>query len=400
MSTPLARREFRLYFAGNLTSNIGSWLNNVVLSVFMYKLTRSSFWVGISGLGLALPVLVFALPVGVLADRVDRLKLLLRSQIVLGAQAIALTVLVATHNANRYVLAVLAFGFGVGVALAIPTMQALIPLLVPHDELTDAISLNALTFNAARVLGPLIAVVSLATLGPVWAFGFNAASYVVFVGALALIRRAPFPRERSGAPGPVREGVAYAWRHLRTRWMLLSIVAIGITLDPITTLSPALGKKIGLGENGAGWIVAAWGVGGVVMILFARRTIKHMTEHGLGWIGLVALAAGIAGLGATTNASAALAGAVLSGAGYITATMVFTTSIQRDVPETLRGRVSALWTLAFLGPRALVAVVDGTLADHVGLRGATAVFACVSLAAALALRRVQPEAGEPVPPPA
>jgi hypothetical protein len=80
--------------------------------------------------------------------------------------------------------------------------------------------------------------------------------------------------------------------------------------------------------------------------------------------------------------------------------MVFTTSIQRDVPETLRGRVSALWTLAFLGPRSVVAVIDGTLADHIGLRGTTAVFAGVSLVAALALRRVQPEAGEPVPPPA
>jgi predicted MFS family arabinose efflux permease len=238
------------------------------------------------------------------------------------------------------------------------------------------------------------------TLGPAWAFGLNAVSYFALVAALTMIRKPPFPRAADRPPGPIREGIAYAWRHLRTRWMLLSIVAIGIALDPITTLSPALAQDLGIGRDGAGWIVAAWGGGAVLMILVAGRLIRAISEHGLGWVGLVALAAGVAGLGVAPTVWLAIPAAVLAGVGYITATMAFTTTIQQDVPESLRGRVSALWTLAFLGPRAIAGVVDGALGDLVGVRSTTVMFATVALVAAVLLRRVIAPKGEPVPPPA
>lgn len=400
VSSPLRRREFRLYFIGNMTSNIGSWLNQVTLSVYMRELTGTSLWVGLTQAGLSIPVLLFALPAGVLADRVDRVALLRRSQQLMGVLAVVLTILVATHNANRYVVTAIAFGFGVGIAIAIPAMQAMIPQMVPPAELADAIHLNALTFNVARTLGPTIAALTIATLGAVWAFGLNAASFFVLVGALMLVRRPPFPRPSDGTPGPIREAIAYAWRHLPTRAMLLAIAAIGITLDPITTLSPALVESYGLSAASAGWIVAGWGGGAVLMLLLGRRVIKAATNHGLGWMGLAALSAGIVGLAAARGLTAALISAVVAGTGYITATMAFTTSIQRDVPESLRGRVSALWTLAFLGPRAFAAVLDGALADWIGPHWTTAAFAGVSLVAALFLRRVEVVQGEPQPPPA
>lgn len=397
--SPLHRREFRLYFIGNVTSNIGSWLNQVTLAVFMRELTGKSFWVGLTQAGLAVPVLLFALPAGALADRVERVTLLRRSQMLMCALAVALTILVLFDVADRYTVTVISFGFGIGIALAIPAMQAMVPHMVPPSELADAIQLNALTFNVARTLGPTLAAVTIGTLGSVWAFGLNAASFLPLIAALWVIKRPPYPREPEGAPGPVREGIAYAWRHVPTRAMLLAVVAIGITLDPITTLSPALAESYGMGSDGAGWIVAAWGGGAVLMLLFGRGPIKVATNHGLGWVGLVGLAAGMAGLGAAQNVGTAIVAGVLAGAGYITATMAFTTAIQRDVPESLRGRVSALWTLAFLGPRAIAAVIDGALADVIGPHWGTIAFASVALVAAIFLRRVEVVQGEPAAPP-
>lgn len=395
---PLARREFRTYFAGNLISNSGTWLAHVALGVYMLELTGSSFWVGLTNAALFVPVLLFALPAGAVADRTDRLRLLARSQLVHGLLAGVLTLLVILDAAPRLAVVAIAAGFGLVTAVAIPAMQSLIPSLVPPEELPDAIGLNALTFNIARALGPVLAAVSLTTLGTGFAFGLNAASYFALVAALLLIGRPPFPRVAAGPPGPMREGLSYAWRHVRTRTMLLAIVAISVSLDPITTLSPALARSYGLATGGAGWIVSSWGAGAVLGITAARPLVRRMTSHGLGWIGLIGLAAGVAALGAAGSIWTAIPAGVLAGVGYITATMAFTTAIQSDVPEQLRGRVMALWTVAFLGPRVLSAVVDGALADAFGPHVAAASFAVPALAAAWFVRRTIPPLAEPVPP--
>ena len=301
---------------------------------------------------------------------------------------------------RSYVVTLIAIGLGIGVALAIPTMQALIPLMVPHEELGDAIGLNALTFNLARVVGPALAAVALATIGATFAFGLNAASFFVLIACLMMIHRVPFPRVSEQPPGPISEGLTYAWRHLRTRWMLLSIVAIGIALDPIITLSPALSDRYGLKTGGAGWMVAAWGGGAALVIVFGRELIRKTTHRGLGWVGLFLLFLGVFGLGAAPGIGWAIPACLLAGVGYIIASMAFTTTIQQDVPEALRGRVSAIWTLAFLAPRAFAALAEGALADHIGPRITTSLFSVIALMAAVSLRRVQAPTGEPIPPPA
>lgn len=400
LRSPMRRREFRLYFVGNLISNIGNWVNHIALAVFMRQVSGSSLWVGVVGFGLTMPVLLFALPAGTAADRYDRLRLLLVSQYGLAVLAIAETALVFTGLANRWVLAAIALGFGFGTACAIPAMQALIPALVPPEELPDALRLNALTFNGARALGPLLAGGLLIAFGPAWAFGVNAASFVALIWVLRRMGPAPFPRAADGVPGPGREALSYAWRHVPTRSMLFAIVAIGIALDPITTLSPALAEGFGFPSSGASWIVASWGAGAVLMILAGARAIRGATEHGLGWIGLVALALGMVGLGSAPGLGQAMVAGLITGAGYITATMAFTTSIQRSVPEALRGRVMALWTIAFLGPRAFASLIDGAIADAVGAHWATAVFGLVALVCAVFMRRVETSDAEPVLPPA
>lgn len=383
--SPLRRREFRLYFVGNLTSNCGTWLQNVALGVFMLELTHRSTWVGITTFALFLPVVFLTLPAGALADRVSRLKILMFSQLFAAGLAALLTGLAATGAVNRYLVVAIAFGIGISTAVGIPAMQALLPHLVPERELAEAIQFNAVTFNVARVVGPVVAAVTIAGPGTTWAFAINAASFLVLAGALALIGTPPYPRE-GGSPGPIREGLRYAWGHVRTRTALFGVGIIGIALDPITTLSPAIAKEFGR-SSGAGWLVAAWGSGAVFTITLGSAALRAAGRHGLGWAGLLALALGIAGFGAAPNFALAMAALFIAGAGYITAAMNFTTSIQRDVPERLRGRVMALWSLAFLGTRPLAGLIDGRLADVLSPHWAAALFAIPAVLAAIVVRR-------------
>jgi MFS family permease len=396
-ASPLRRREFRLYFAGSVVSNVGTWMQNVVLNVFIFKITGgSNTWVGIAGFALFVPIVLFTLPGGVVADRRDRLRLLRDSQIVAGGFAAALAVLTATHAVNRYSAVALAFGIGVASAIAIPAMQALLPALVPDEELADAIALNAVTFNLARAVGPILAYAALA-ISAAWAFGLNALSFFVLAATLWLVRAVPFPRE-GGRPGPMREAINWAWNHVRTRTMLLGVAMIGLALDPITTLSPAYGRMLG-NANRAGWIVSAWGLGAVLVIALAPALLRRIAEHGLGWLGLAVLAAGIATYAAGHTLLVVLAGNVVAGAGYIIAAVTFTAAIQQDVPEALRGRVMALWTFAFLGLRPVASLLDGKLADAFSPHWATLAFAAPALAAAVFVRRGTLAGAEPLAPP-
>jgi len=181
--------------------------------------------------------------------------------------------------------------------------------------------------------------------------------------------------------------------------MLLAMIAVSVSLDPITTVSPALARSYHMSTGAAGWIVSAWGAGAVVGITLGRRFIVYVTHHGAGWAGLLLQAIGLAALGAAPAFGAAIPAALLTGFGYITSAIAFVTTIQSDVPERLRGRVMALWVVSFLGPRVVSAIIDGALADAAGPRVATAVFAAPALIAAFFVRNTNPpEKIDPVTP--
>jgi MFS family permease len=388
-----------LYFAGNVSSNVGNWLSNVALSVYVHDLTHSSFWVGLTNAALFVPVLLFAIPAGALADRADRLRLLRTSQVFACVLSLVLTIMVAGGTATRHSVVIIAVGLGIAFSFAIPAMQSMIPSLVPESELAEAIGMNALTFNIARALGPVLAAATITTIGATWAFGLNTLSFVPLVVVLTMIRKPPFPRASEGPPGPMFEGLRYAWNHVRTRTMLLAMMAVSVSLDPITTDSPALVRSYGLSSGSAGWIVSAWGAGAVVGITVGRRFINRVTQRGVGWIGLLVQAAGLASIGLAPSMLGAIPAALVTGFGYITAAIAFVTTIQSDVPERLRGRVMALWTLSFLGPRVIAAVIDGSLADHLGPGTATALFAIPAFVTAFFVRSTAPPRGvEPVTP--
>jgi MFS family permease len=383
--SPLRRREFRLYFIGSLASNSGTWLQNAALSVYLFQLTGSSFWVGLASAALFVPVLVLALPAGALADRTDRLQLMRRSQMAAGTLALVLAVLVALGVANKYIVVAIAAGTGIFGAVAIPAMQSLVPSLVPRQDLAQAIGLNSLTFNVARVVGPLLAAAALYA-GAAWAFGLNAASYLVLVAALGMIGTLPFPHPR-GEPGSIAEAVKFAWAHPRIRRLLFCVMAVAASLDPITTLSPALVSSYGLDSTRAPLIFSSWGAGAVLGVTVGGRLMKKLFARRLGWVGLPVLSAGLLCLAMAPSLPLALVAGLIAGWGYIAAVISFTTTIQTNVPDALRGKVGALWTMSFMGPRVLSGLVDGFLADQIGPHRATALFAIPAIAAMWAARR-------------
>ena len=382
---PLRRREFRLYFAGNLTSNSGTWLQNAAIAVYLYSLTGSSFWVGLASAAQFVPTLLLALPAGALADRTDRLQLLKRAQMAAGFLALLLAVLVAMGLATKYLVLGVALGTGVFGAVAIPAMQSMVPSLVPRSELPQAIGLNSLTFNLARAIGPLVAALAL-SVGAHWAFGLNALSFFVLVAALSRIGTVPFPHPR-GEPRTIVEGVRYAWNHSRIRPLLLCVMAIAASVDPLTTLSPALVTSYGLDSSRAPLIFSSWGAGAVLCVTLGARLMRRLFARRLGWIGLPTLAAGLLMLAAARSLPEAIGAGLICGFGFITAVVSFTTTIQLEVPDELRGKISALWTMCFLGPRVLSGLVDGLLADQIGAHRSTAVFALPALVATWAARR-------------
>src|SRR5919109_2375318 len=235
----LRERNFRLFFTGQLVSNSGTFLQSVAQGVLVQHLTHRAFMVGVTTAAVFLPVLLLSLTGGSLADRFDRRRLLIATQVLAMAATGTLAVLAAAGHAT--VPAVITVGPLVGVqyAVAIPTSQALLPAFVESRRLGEAIGLNSVTFNMARVIGPALSTVLLAG-GRYWpAFGVNSLSFLALIGALSMIRFSR-PTRPADEAGSLRAGQAYAWRNPRIRMILAAVLTPALAVHPLTTLAPAI----------------------------------------------------------------------------------------------------------------------------------------------------------------
>jgi MFS family permease len=373
---PLSRnRNFRLFFFGQLVSNSGTWLQNVAQGVLVLRLTGKSFMVGVTSAALFLPVLVLALFGGGLADRFDRRRLLISTQVLALLATGVLAILAATGTVTVAAVIVVALLVGVQYAISIPTMGALIPSLVGRDQLGQAIGMNSVTYNVARVVGPVVATAAIAGLGFGWAFGINSLSFLALIGALMLLRLdRPARPERPG--GSIREVLSVAWRNREIRLMLFAVAAVSFASDPVVTLGPAFARDVfGRPASDAGLIVAAFGIGAIASALLLSRLLRAPAERRFQLVPLSMglCAAGLAGFAWMPSFWPALAVLVGGGVGYLVASTTWTTALQEAVEDRMRGRIMALWTIAFLGSRPLAAVLDGGVADLAGPRAAVLV---------------------------
>ena len=387
----LTDRTFGVYFVANLTSNCGTWLQNIAAAVVVYRLTGSTVMVGLVSILQFAASLLLSPWAGALGDRVDRRMLLLSGQVIALVPATALAAWTAISGVEGlpgpWPVFAAATLIGIGWAISVPNMQALVPALVEEADLDQALALNSVTFNLARAVGPALGALTLDVVGAAAAFGLNALTYVVLIIALVVIRpRAVERRSAEHHDGSVREGLRYVRSEPALFVLLIGVTALGFGTDPVNTLAPAMAEDLGGGDALVGWLVSAFGLGAAATALCIGVIRRRLALGHMGVIGLVVLAGGLFAFAWSPVVIVALGALALAGVGFLLALTGLTTELQRRVPDRLLGRVMALWAVAFLGSRPLAALVDGTAGDVFGPRIAAAIAGAITLGVAAWLR--------------
>lgn len=386
----LRDRTFGPFFAGSLTSNAGNWFQNLAASVLVYRLTGSNTLVGLVSVLQFGSTLLLSPWAGVVGDRVDRRRLLIIAQLVsfagAGSLALAVTLLGVDGLGGPAPVYAATVVIGIGYAIGVPMIQALVPQLVPPRDLDSAIALSSVTFNLARAIGPGLAGALIAAAGVGAAFGLNAVTFLVFIVVLLVVRPRPVEIEHTDTGDrSLRGGLRWARDDGVAVPVLLATMTIGWAADPVNTLTPAVADSFGRGDGFVGLLVSSFGAGAALSALVGERLRKRLGARVSIQLGFVMMAGGMVGLGLSPFEAGALVSLAIAGSGFLVAITSLNGTIQRRVPESLRGRVMALWSVSLLGSRPLAALFDGAVADLTSVHVALVVAGAIPFLAGLAM---------------
>ncbi|BBH63609.1 MFS transporter [Actinoplanes sp. OR16] len=390
--TPLKNPVFRILWLAVLASNAGTWMQTVGAQWLVVHEPDAATWTSLVQTVTTLPVLLFALPAGTLADALDRRRLLLAVQIGLFFVAATLTALAALDHLPPALLLVFTFLLGCGQALTLPSWQAVIPEVVPHDQLPAASALGAVNTNLARSAGPAVGGLLVAQFGSAVVFGLNALSFAIFALALAGWRRPPQPPtghpERFGSA--LRAGERYVRWSPVVRRILGRVVLFVLPGSVIWALLPVVARQeLGMGAQGYGILLAALGVGaiaGALLMPRARRILR--TDQMIVGTGAV-YGAALAVIAFVPHALAVTPALVLAGLAWMMLVSRMNAAMQLSLPNWVRARALAIYQLVFAGGQALGALLWGQFATAFGL-ATTFATAAVLMAAGLLTVRIWP----------
>jgi MFS family permease len=380
----LHNANYRRYFAGQAVSLVGTWMQTVAQGWLVLELTGSGTALGLVAAAQFLPLLLLAPYGGLLADRMDKRRLLIVTQSALGLIALTLGVLVVAGVVELWMVVALAFALGITTAIDNPVRQSFAQEMVGPSRVRNAVTLNSILVNAARAVGPALAGVLIATAGTGVCFLVNAVSYVAVLTALVSMDTAalqPSPRAER-ARGQVREGFAYVGRSPDLLVPLIMLALVGTLTYEFQVVLPLLARGPFDGGPGTyGLLTSAMGAGAI---------IGGLVVAGRGATGLRPLTAAAAMFGtavlvtaAAPTAAVAAVALVVVGATSIAFLATGNTTLQLAADPRFRGRVMALWAVAFLGSTPLGAPVIGAVSEHVSPRGGLVVggVACLTAAA-------------------
>ena len=360
-------RDFRVLWFGAFASTVGTWTQKVAQSWLVLDLTNSSFYLGLDDFLGQLPILLFTLLGGVIADRHDRKQLLIGSQFVQMATAFTLAALV--YQGRVHISHILALSFTAGLAQAFggPAYQAMIPSLINKKDLPNAIALNSIQFNLARVFGPLFAGVTMATLGAAGCFTLNGVSFLVVIVALMSLSVIHIPPiERKPMLDEFKGGLAYA----RSEPAILALTVLASMTTflglPLLTFLPIFAREVFHGDIGRySWMMAFSGMGAVVgaLVIAWLGRFKHMGRTLL----VVQLIFGVLIAAFATSRILWLSNLLLffSGAALLMVFSMTSSLVQLIVPDHLRGRVVSIYMVAFRGGMPLGSLASGFAATFV-----------------------------------
>jgi MFS family permease len=374
-------RGFRLLWAGAFLSSIGTWTQDVALSWLIHTRFHDPFYLGLRSFAQEAPLLAFMLVGGAVADRIDRRRILLSSQLFQMSMAVTLGVLYATDRLGMGAIVLIALGTGLMQSQSAPTYQAVITSLVPRERIANAVALNSLQFNLSRALGPVIAGLLLAEIGAGACFAANALS---FVAVIAVLFRIELPAPITSAPESLGRSLKAGLRHVASDPLLRATVLLGFTASflafPLITYLPVIaGNVLGTGASGYSLLLTSVGLGAIVGAVGAAQR-GH--APGRGRLMLLAFALfGAVTIGASLSRRQWLTMTLLVGSGLFLTTAFSTLNslVQEMAPDALRGRVLSIFGLAFRGGGPLGSLLAGALVRWAGAPTIMAVFSALLL---------------------
>ncbi|WP_142659421.1 MFS transporter, partial [Methylacidimicrobium tartarophylax] len=347
---PFRSPPFRALFLGQAFSFVGSWVQNVGQGWLVYQMTGSPFWLGLFGFAGSLPLLLFSLPAGAVADRIPRRRIVLLTQIAALLLAFLLGLLTFFHLLSLLAFGLLIFAIGIAGSFELPARQALFLDAAPTEEIRAAVAWNSVLFNGARLIGPVVAAFLIPALGVAACFWANALSYAVSLGCLLRISAPP----RQAPAKPMRSSLWEGVRYLATRRALLGQAAlIGfVTIFgwPYTVLLPFFAESVlHSGPKGLGLLISASGAGSLLGSLTATALVRTfpLPRIVFGGISLFLLSAAGFALSRSFFFSALLLG--MAGFGLVLFLSAANAFLQENAPPELRGRVAGISTLFFQG---------------------------------------------------
>jgi MFS family permease len=366
----LRHRNYRLFFGGQSISLVGTWMSRLAIGWLVWRLTHSVELLGLLGFVGQVPTFLLAPFAGVWVDRLNRHHLLVATQMLAMLQSFTLAALVLSGTIEVWEIFVLQAFQGIVNAFDMPTRQSLlVDLIEDRADLSNAVALNSTMVNGARLVGPSLAGLIVASVGEGWCFFADGVSYVAVVASLAAMRVSARPRPGKGKPllHDLGEGLRYAFGFAPIRAILLLLALLGVAGIPYRVLMPVIASEtLRGGPHTLGFLMAAMGVGALIGALYlaSRSTVLGLGER----IPLAAalFGASLAGVGLSRSPTVSLLLMVTLGVGFMVHLAASNTLIQTLVREHMRGRVMALYTMAFMGMATFGSILAGVVANWIG----------------------------------
>jgi MFS family permease len=388
-------RDYRNFWLTQFISNIGSWMQAVAQGWLVYRLTESPFLLGFVGFANSIPTFFLMLPGGVIADRFDRRRVVSASQWAQALCALFLALSIRTHQISVWQIIAAAIVTGVAMSFSAPAWQAMvIDLLDDRSRLANAVAMNSLQFNLSRVIGPLVAALTLSAWGSFWCFLFNALSFLPLIFILGRVTARQ--KRHDDATTRMLTRIADGFRYVRgDRVIVLMLAVVGAATMlgyPYTTLMPMAARLLYGHDDarGLGILMGAIGAGALIGSLsIALRMPPRKLPSILANLAL--FGAALCGLALTQNRIAVLALLAVAGGSVVVCVALCNTAIQQRVPDAMRGRVLSMYTFAFFGFLPFGNLLAGSIAEHRGLpltmlAMGTATMLCAVAGFALRLR--------------
>jgi predicted MFS family arabinose efflux permease len=363
----LQYRDFRLLWFGAFTSTTGTFMQTLAQGWLVFSLTNSPLLLGVDGFLATGPMLLFSLVGGVAADRMERRKLMLASQYAQMTFAFVLTALLYFHKVRIWHVFVLSFLTGTAQSFSGPAYISLLPLLVRREDVPNAVAMNSMQFNLARVIGPAIGGLVFATLGGAVCFGLNGLSFIAVIFALLSIRIPPVrpPDRKTGVMEEIKEGFDFV--RSKPSLLLLTFLAFAGTFlgMPLFTMLPVVAKRIfDLGPRGLSLLQADYGVGSVIGALLVASTGYALKKGRIALRLQLGFAAMLVAFGLSRSLLLSLAVAFVAGFCIVGVVSLYSSLVQLTTTDAMRGRVMSIFMLAFRGAMPLGNLLAGFIAQR------------------------------------